>query len=80
MAIYGCWIISVTDCIPQSFPEWPYMVVGSSVSREACVKVFQDYRISYGQKTVHSSFTEIMSSERDRGRIASLRHRRELYR
>ena len=28
---YGCWIISVTENMRQSFPEWPYMVVRSSV-------------------------------------------------
>ena len=35
---------------------------------------------SYSLKTVQSSFTEIMSSERDRGREALLRCHRELYR
>ena len=31
MAIYGRWIVSVTESMWQSFPEWTYMVVGSSM-------------------------------------------------
>ena len=40
MGIYGHWIVSVTESMQRDFPEWPYMVVGSSVSRKACNEVF----------------------------------------
>ena len=31
IAIYGHWIVNVTRHVSQSFPELPYMIVGSSV-------------------------------------------------
>ena len=40
MGIYGRWIVSVTESMQRSFPEWACMVVGSTVSRKACDKVF----------------------------------------
>ena len=34
IAINGCWIVNVTGYVWQSFPELPYMIVGSLVSRK----------------------------------------------
>ena len=38
IAIYGHWIVSVTENVWQNFPELPYMVVGSSISWDTCEK------------------------------------------
>ena len=45
IAIYVRWIVSVAERMSRSFPELPYMFVGSSVSRKQCDEVFPSRHI-----------------------------------
>ena len=73
IAIYVRWIVSVAERMWRSFPELPYMFVGSSVSRKQCVAVYAGLSAA-----TCTDYWMRMDSSRDRE--AFLRRRRERYR
>ena len=73
IAIYVRWIVSVAERMWRSFPELPYMFVGSSVSRKQCVAVYAGLSAA-----TCTDYWMRMDSSRDRE--AFLGRRRERYR